>query len=289
MKKSETKAIISILFMTFVWGGTFPLVKAMLAYISPMALLTYRFFFAAIVAVPFFIFKAKKEIKNLSKLLLLGCFLWIAYAAQTVGLNYTTSSKSAFITGLYIVFTPIFALLIIKEKPSKRLIVSLLFAIIGILLLSGVSITNFTIGKGGLITIFSAIAFAIQIVLTNIYVKDSDMSFITAVQMIVMFGLSALFLHFKLDFKFPLWINLSLIFLGTVAGFFSILAETYSLKFIDPDKASILFSLEPVFAGVFSFIFLKEALEFKDIVGSILILIAMWLAIKSNVSRNNHR
>ena len=288
MKNAETKAIIAILFMTLIWGGTFPLIKAMLAYVTPMELLAYRFLFAAVVAMPFFLIKAKKEIKNLPKLLLLGGFLWVAYFSQTVGLTFTTPSKSAFITGLYIVFTPVFALLIVKEKLTKQLIVSLVFAVAGILLLSGITIANLTLEKGDLITILCAVAFAVQIVLTNIYVKNSDMGFIASVQMLVMFGLSALFLHGRLNFKFPLWVNLSFVFLGTCAGFFSILAETYSLNILDPDKASIMFSLEPVFAGIFSFVFLKEALKPKDIIGSILILIAMWLAIKSNMSKNNH-
>jgi drug/metabolite transporter (DMT)-like permease len=85
----------------------------------------------------------------------------------------------------------------------------------------------------------------------------------------------------------PLWVILSIIFLGTVASFIAILAETYSLKFIDPDRASILFTLEPLFAAIFSFIFIGERFALKEIFGSTLIFIAMIMVIKNN--KNAHQ
>ncbi len=67
--------------------------------------------------------------------------------------------------------------------------------------------------------------------------------------------------------------------MGSVAGYLAILAETYGLKHLDPDRAAILFTFEPVFAGITAFIFLKETLPSKGIIGAALILVAMWLAV----------
>ncbi len=279
MKKNEIKAILIIGVMTIIWGGTFPLVKEMLNFISPQALVTYRFFFSALIALPVFIIGLRKNKKVFLKVFLLGGLLFIAYFAQTIGLKYTTASKGGFITGLYIIFTPIFAVFIIKEKPTFKLTSSFIFSVIGLALLSGITIRNFTLNKGDLIIIICAIAFALQIVLTNIYARNIDINFITATQMIAVFLFSLPFSGRNLFPKFPLWIWVSLAFLGIIAGYLAFLAETYGLKHLDPDRASILFTFEPVFAGITSFIFLKETLPSKGIIGALLMLIAMWLAI----------
>ncbi len=285
MTKLEKKAILVIVLMTLVWGGTFPLVKVLLNFLSPVNLLMYRFLFAALIAFPFLLRDIKKNRKYILKLIILSILLYIAYYAQTVGLKYTTSSKSAFITGLYVIFTPIFALFFTKEKLTLKLSISLLLSLMGLALLSNITFMHFEINIGDLITIISAVTFAIQIVLTNIYAKEIDILFITSFQMVFMFAMGIPFAGNFLKVAMPLWVLLSLIFLGCFAGFLAVLAETYSLKYLDPDRAAILFTLEPVFAGIFSFIFLNERLSRNGIIGAFLILIAMWLAATSKVKK----
>jgi len=285
MTKTEKKAIFVIVLMTLIWGGTFPLVKVILNFLSPINLLMYRFLFAALIALPFFVKGIKKNRKFILKLILLSILLYIAYYTQTVGLKYTTSSKSAFITGLYIIFTPIFALFFIKEKLTFKLSTSLLLSITGLVLLSNLSVTHFRVNIGDLITVISAITFAIQIVLTNIYAKEINVLFIAASQMVLMFVMGIPFANNFLKVAMPFWVLLGLIFLGSFAGFLAVLAETYSLKYLDPDRAAILFTLEPVFAGIFSFMFLGERLSHSGIIGAFLILIAMWFAATSNVRK----
>jgi len=286
MKSEKIKSIVVIVVMTIIWGGTFPLIKTMLNVLSPMQIVSYRFFFASLFALPFFVLKARRYRGALLKLFLLGLILFLAYFFQTLGLRFTTSSKSGFITGLYIVFTPIFALFFIKEKPTVKLIIALILSVIGLMLLSGITFHSFIFNFGDLITVFSAVAYAIQIVLTAVYVKDTDVSFVAAVQMISMFLCSLPFNYTHFFMSMPLWIMLSLIFLGGVAGYLAILAEAYSLKFIDPNSASIIFTLEPVFAGITSYIFLKEKPTFLGMIGALLILIAMYFAIFSRSSRS---
>ena len=286
MRSEKVKSIVVIVVITIIWGGTFPLVKTMLGALSPMQIVSYRFFFASLFALPFFILKVRRHKEAILKLFLLGVILFLAYFFQTLGMRFTTSSKSGFITGLYIVFTPIFAMFFIKEKPSVKLVVALILSVIGLMLLSGVTFHSFNFNIGDFITVFSAIAYAIQIVLTAIYVRDTDVSFVAAVQMISMFLCSMPFNYANFFRPLSVWIMLSLLFLGGIAGYIAILAEAYSLKFIDPDTASIIFTLEPVFAGITSYIFLKERPTFVGMIGAVLILIAMYFAIFSHPSRS---
>jgi len=274
--------------MTLVWGGTFPLIKIMLKYISPMPLIFYRFLSAAVICLPFLIRGIRKaSLKTILKLFFLGFLLWLAYITQTIGLKYTTPSNSAFITGLYVVFTPIFALFFTKEKMTKVMFFSLLLAFFGIILLSNFSFTKFSFNPGNLITIVTAISCALQIVFTSIFVKKEGIVLITSVQIFTVLFLTTPFIISNKTGNLPLWVILSIIFLGTVASFIAILAETYSLKFIDPDRASILFTLEPLFAAIFSFIFIGERFALKEIFGSTLIFIAMIMVIKTN--KNAHQ
>jgi drug/metabolite transporter (DMT)-like permease len=283
MVSSKTKAIILLILITMIWGGTFSLIKVVLNHTTPMFLIFYRFFFAAIASIPFIIPGIKKlKLKSILKLLLLGFFLWIAYIAQTVGLKYTTPSNSAFITGLYVVFTPIFALFLTKEKMTKTMFIAVIFAVMGIFLLAGLSLKEFSFNIGDLITVISAIAFALQIVLTSMFVKKEDIKLIASIQIYTVLLLSAPFLSSTKQFNLPVWITLSIVFLGTVASFLAILAQTYSLKFIDPDRASILFTLEPIFAALFSLLFLGELLSLQEILGSMFVLLAMFIVVRNN-------
>ena len=277
----ETKSIIIVSIGTAIWGGTFPLVKFLLNYVSADMIVAYRFLFSAIFALPLFVIGLKKNKKSLLKLLLLSIILYAAYLTQTEGMKFTTSSKSGFITGLYVVFTPIVAVIMIKEKPPFKLILSLIISLIGLALLSGITFNNFSLNKGDLLIVLCALLWAFQIVLTNIYAKNTDANFITAAQMVIVFLLSLPISGRSLFMAHPLIVWLGLAFLGIFAGYLAILAETYSLKYIDPDRAAIIFTLEPVFAGLASFVFLGETLTRKGIVGAVFILVSMWIAISA--------
>lgn len=159
-----------------------------------------------------------------------------------------------------------------------------MLSLLGLLVLSNITIHEINLNKGDLITIISAVAFAIQIVLTNIYVKNVDMKLITSVQMITMCLLSFAFAGNRISFTHPLYVYAMLAFLGVVAGFIAILIETYSLKYIDPDRASIIFTLEPVFAYISSIIFIKEQLTIRGVLGASLIMSSMLIA---TVKRKN--
>lgn len=277
MKNHKIRAIVLLMIMSAIWGSTFPLIKSLLSNVSSFELLSLRFLFAAIISTPIILLRIRKQsVKTIIRISILGFALWMAYATQTIGLNYTTPSKSAFITGLYIIFTPIIAHLISKEKIEKRLSLSIMLSLVGLFLISGISLLEIKlVNIGDLVTIISAIAFAFQIVLTSILAKKTDMNFITGMQMLAMFILSTAANSFRINLAFPTWIIVSLILLGTVGGYLAILVETYALKHIDPGKASVIFTLEPVFALIFSVIFLREVVTAKTLIGFTLIFMSI--------------
>lgn len=276
MRNKKITGILLLAIMTAIWGGTFPLIKTLLLYLSPFEILCLRFLFASIIAAPILFLKRSIIKRNIAKLTLIGFSLWLAYASQTIGLKYTSSAKSAFITGLYIIFAPVISSIANKDKIKPRLVLSIIFALLGLFIMSGITITEASnINIGDIITLISAISFAIQIVLTNIFVKNIDMSLIAGFQMLIMFILSYISNGLKINFSYHPLIMISLIFLGVVGGYLAILAETYGLKYLNTGSASIIFALEPIFALIFSVIFLKEVIDLRKFIGFILIFFAI--------------
>jgi drug/metabolite transporter (DMT)-like permease len=278
MKKKKLLAIALLILATLIWGSTFTLVKYTLRYISEFQLLFLRFGFASIIGIVVLL-KNKAVLKNrktLFLLSLLGISLFIAYAFQTAGLKFTTPSKSAFITGLYIVFTPILSTIYLRESPRSFEIVALVLSFIGLLFLSQIDLRSLsTVNIGDILTLFCAISFAFQIVLTEKLVKDLPSLLVTSFQMIVSFVFSAPLAFLRGVFTLNTFVILSTLFLGVVASFFAIQTESFALKFIDSTEASLIFILEPVFAYLFSFFILGERLSLSGFFGALLIVISM--------------
>jgi drug/metabolite transporter (DMT)-like permease len=101
-----------------------------------------------------------------------------------------------------------------------------------------------------------------------------------------MFILSFAASGFRINIHLSIWTIIALIFLGSIGGYLAILAETYSLKYIDPSRASIIFTLEPIFALIFSVIFIKEQITLRSMIGAMLIFISIVLA-STNGSKNS--
>lgn len=278
MKKKKLLSITLLILATLIWGSTFTLVKYTLRYISEFQLLFLRFGFASTIGIVVLV-KNKAVLKNrktLFLLSLLGISLFIAYAFQTAGLKFTTPSKSAFITGLYIVFTPILSTIYLRESPRNFEIVALVLSFIGLLFLSQIDIRSLsTVNIGDILTLFCAISFAFQIVLTEKLVKDLPSLLVTSFQMIVSFVFSAPLAFLRGVFPLNTFVILSTLFLGVVASFFAIQTESFALKFIDSTEASLIFILEPVFAYLFSFFILGERLSLSGFFGALLIIISM--------------
>ncbi len=269
------KYIAGLIFVSVIWGATFPLVKESLNYISPFGFIALRFILGSAFLMIFYFRRVRNNMRALRPALVLSIFLFMGYAFQTVGLKYTTSSNAGFITGLYVVFTPVASYFIVKERITRRIIGALGMSLAGLYLLSGVSGFNY----GDILEFLCAIAYAVHVALIGKFSREYDAATLTILQLFFVFFYSTLFWGsegFSITLS-PLMV-FGVIFTGIFATAIGILVQVHGQKHISPSRAAIIFTTEPVFAGIFSYIFLGETFGVLGAVGAAMILIAMLLA-----------
>ena len=175
---NSRRAEIILLSITLVWGGTFAVVKFALSDASPLAFLALRFGIAAIIFP--LIYRGNYFSMDRGTLIsgiFLGILLMIGFAFQTVGLKYTTASKSAFITGLLVALTPIAQAVIEKRLPTKGSLTGVGLVALGLFLLTSPGGQGINIGD--ILTFLCAVSYAIYIVYLDIYSKKHDVSKLT--------------------------------------------------------------------------------------------------------------
>ncbi len=277
MKKNF--GLFGLILVTIIWGSAFVVSDIALKSATPFQILTARFFIASL-AMAFF---ARKQVKNINKKdvtcgVFLGIALFLAFAFQTIGLQYTTPSKNAFLTATNVVFVPFIALAIVKKKIATKNLIGAIIAIIGAGVLSLQS--DFSINFGDALTLVCAVGFAFQIFLTGEYVTKVSPFILNLIQMATAFVLSFLcmIMFDELNFVITTEGVLSILYLGIMSTTICYLLQTISQKYVDETKAAIILSMEAVFGTIFSVIILSEPITTKMIVGSILILSAVLIS-----------
>ncbi len=284
----------SLLFITIIWGATFVIIKGALSEITPMLFIAVRFTLAAVLLFPFFfrsVLNSSKE--TIKDGLILGVIYFLGFATQTIGLQYTTATKSAFITGTFVLFTPIFQLIFEKKIPGKGNLIGILFVILGLIFLSSKgenALDVFSeIGSGfnigDFFTLICAVFFAMYLVYLDISSKKHDYKPLVFIQ-ISLTGLlgiiSALFVSATGLQTEKLIINSSLIFAIIYTSVFAtIIASTIQTKFqkvVTPTKAGIILSFEPIFSAIFAFFILTEKISNFAALGCILIFLGLIVA-----------
>lgn len=265
---------IGLIFVSIIWGGGFVGTKlAIDGGLLPFQILTLRFFLASLILAIIF-FKSIKEKINRESLkagIFLGTFLFIAFATQTVGLQYTTPAKNAFITAANVVVVPFIGLFLYKRKLDKIGVISSIITLIGIAILSIEA--DFTLNFGDMLTIICSVAFAFHIFFTSELAPKHNAIVLTTIQFFVAFILSFVVQIFtgaeKIDANMTGYAGvLYLAFFSTILGF---VIQTICQKKVDGTKTAIILSTEAVFGTILSVIFLGELLTPKLIIGSILI------------------
>ncbi|MEC1720041.1 DMT family transporter [Schinkia azotoformans] len=289
MKRQQVIADVSLLLVTFIWGSTFVLVQNAVALLEPFTFNGVRFGLAGLFLIAWlFVFK-RNILSMMNKKLLLsgvimGTWLFTAYALQTFGLLHTTSSKAGFITGLSVVLVPLFGFLFLKETPKRFAIFGVGVATIGLYLLTlGDSLAlNF----GDILVFFCAISFAAHIVVTGKYTPLYSTLLLTIVQIFTVSVLSSisavLFEDWQRVFDSEVMGNanvfLALIICSIFATALAFLAQTNFQKFTTPTRVALIFAMEPVFAAITGFFWANERLGSKALLGCLLIFIGMILA-----------
>ncbi|WP_337872766.1 DMT family transporter [Ignavibacterium sp.] len=284
----------ALLLNTLIWGGTFALIKNALTDISPLLFLGIRFFIAAMLLYPFIHYTLKKMDKNTFIAgSVLGIFYFLGFATQTVGLNFTTATKSGFITGTFVVIIPILQTIIERKKPKWYNIVSIVFVMIGLVFLSsrGDNLFQFIneLGSdfniGDFLTLLCAILFAFQVVYVDVFTKKYDYMPMVFIQLVIT-GLGGFLGSVILSgvgleiIKFTLNTNVVFAIVYT-SVFASIIATILQLKFqkvVTPTKAGIIYSFEPIMAALLAFFILGEKISKFGMFGGVFILIGLLLS-----------
>lgn len=275
----QLKADLALLSITFVWGASFALMKQAIGFIPPFTFLTYRYFAATLILCALF-FKSVRNINRsiLKYGLIIGLTMFAGCALQIVGLQFTSASKSGFITGLNVVLVPLFLALKYKKSPPPITVISILIAIAGLGLLSVDS--SFTLNIGDFLTFLCAIAFALQVICISKYSPGLDPVGLTIAAMLTVasFSLLPAILYERMDSSFNLQSAFSLAF---TAVFCSALAYTVQMtvqKNTSATHAALIFMGEPVFSMVFAFIFLGETLTLRGAAGCVLVFAGMLMS-----------
>ncbi|MCL4452482.1 MAG: DMT family transporter [Candidatus Thermoplasmatota archaeon] len=262
-----------------IWGATFPIMKLSLYYITPTMLLSFRFLLSGLLMLPMVIKnKMLVEKKNIILGITGGILLFIAYYTQTVGLEYTTSSQSGLITGMYVVLLPIISLLYLKIKLNKVDVIAVSIGFIGLILMSSLKF-NSADSFGDLLTFICAIFYAIQTAYVFKYTKFLDSMVFTFYQLLMVGVLSTIFLPFSWEpsgLLKPIVI-FTIVFTAIFASFFAILINTKALMYIEPTAAGVVYVGEPVFAVIASILILREIPTLYTIIGGIIIVLAMFM------------
>lgn len=293
MKLSDKKYFgeSALLVNTLIWGGTFALIKSAFTDISPTLFVGLRFGLATLLIIPFIYGRLRSLNKEtLFAGAILGVFYFSGFAAQTIGLNLTTATKSGFITGTFVIFIPILQLIIEKRRPRWFNLLSILLVLFGLIMLSsgGDNVLGFfkqlgsDFNTGDLLTLICALLFAFQVVYVDVFTKKYDYLPMVFVQLLITgaggFILSLIFSATSLEpIRFSLTGNLVFAVLYT-SIFASILATVIQLKFqkiVSPTKAGIIYSVEPIFAAVFAYFLLNEKISNFGLVGCALIFLGL--------------
>jgi drug/metabolite transporter (DMT)-like permease len=278
MKESKVFSSIALMAVAAIWGSAFLSMKGTLERLDVNSFLTWRFLIATLLLIAIRPSALKKiNLPFLKKGVLLGLFLSSGYIFQSFGLTLTTVSNTGFITGLYVVFTPIIAAVILRKNITLVEWFAVLIATVGLALLS---FNGVEFGVGEFLVLIGALLFALHIVGLGEWSKGLDTYALTVIQLgtcaVVTFLAS-----FKSGFKAPpdsgVW--WSIIYTAIFATALAFIVQTWAQSFIAPSTVGVILAAEVVFAAAFGIWLLNEPVTLRIALGGLLVLASMYLII----------
>lgn len=272
-------ADLSLLGVTAVWGATFVMVKEALAGVGPLTFVAFRFTLAMLVLAPAVAWRRPKRSAGLVPAgALAGLFLFAGYALQTAGLQYTSASKAGFITGLSVVIVPLLGGLALRQAPGRATVVGIALAVLGLGLLS----LRGELGAelGDLLVLGCALAFALHILVLDRLAPRHDILALTAGQIaataLLTAGLAGLVERPTVAQLIEVWP--AALFTGVFATVAAFYFQTQAQRLTTAAHTALIFSMEPVFAGLFGYLLAGERLDGRAVVGCACILGGMLIA-----------
>jgi drug/metabolite transporter (DMT)-like permease len=299
MKNSQTnqasfwKSDATLIMLALIWGTSHVIQKDILATHSPAFYTSARFGVAALCfGLLFANHLRRSDRKEIVKGAWLGLFSFAGIGFYTSGLAFTQASKAGFITGLYLVFTPLLGYLLFRSRPSRDHLTGLVIAVGGFALLSYPQ-NGESFNWGDILILFAALAWAAHIAATSAFASESDVRTLAAVQVMVVAALS-ISAYFILSWvagssadpkSLPALVAMEarpnpidwdfarqVAYMAIVVTVVAALAQTWAQKRVSSTQAAILYALEPVTAAVFAYIKLGEKLGRRGGAGAALII-----------------
>lgn len=274
----------ALLICALIWGGSFVVIKDAINYISAAWLMTLRFLIAVVIVAIIFRNNLKKhlDVTHLKYGVLLGILNGLGYLFQNMALAYTTAGKVAFIASIYCAMIPFVNWLIAKKKPHGTSIFAAFLCVAGVGLISLGSDLSLSFGLGEQMTLLSAIIFAFDFVLIAELSHKYDIITLTVIQL----GVSALpCIIYALCFEaipnflaLPINAWTALAYITIIATALTGVLQNRSQKSVAPVQASLIISLDSIFAAVFGVIFLSEIITPTIFLGFIVIFIAIFIS-----------
>ncbi len=280
MKSDTFKSDFVLLFVATIWGLAFVAQRVGMEHVGPFTFNGIRFVLGSLSLLPVIYFRRKQpSVVKADGLLrsgtISGVFLFFGISLQQVGIVYTTAGKAGFITGLYVIFVPIFGLFIRQNKTSTGTWIGAVCAALGMYLLSVTK--DLTINFGDLLVLFSAIAFALHLIVIEKFSNRFSTAELSLVQCVVcsLLSLIAAGVYETFILSDILAVAIPLIYGGVFSVGIAYSLQIYGQKNSPASHAAIILSLESVVAAFGGWIILNEILSGRAFIGCVLMLSGM--------------
>lgn len=294
--KTQIKADLMLVLVTLCWGLSYYFMDICLAELEPLNLNAFRFLLAFIVAA----ILTFPKLKNVNKItlkysLFVALSLVFVYIGATFGVKYTSLSNSGFLCALTVVFTPVLAFFIKKEKPDRKLVIVVVMCLVGIALMT--LNEKFQMAIGDILCLMCAFAYAVDLLITETAVSKTEVDafqlgvFQLGFTGVFMLALSFIFEEPSLPQSATGWG--AALFLAVLCTGVAFIVQAVAQQYTTASHVGVIFTLEPVFAGIVAFVFAGEVLLPRAYAGAALMLIGLLLmetdirAIIKNIKHEN--
>ena len=268
----------ALLIVAMAWGWSFVIMKDAIDRQSVNNFLFTRFGVAVIVMVLI----RPKVLQLFNRDLVMragaaGIFLGSGYIFQTLGLERTGAAITGFVTGLYIVFTPIFASIFLRQRVDRFIWICIAIATLGLALLS---IRGWSVGFGELLTFISAIFFAIHIIALSKWSSGRDVYAMTVVQLAmcaILSGIASIPSGYSPPPDLGVWAVV--VFTAVFATAIAFIIQTWSQAHMSATKVAVILTMEVVFAALFAILFGGESLTMQSTFGGLMVITSMYLIV----------
>jgi len=267
---------IGLIITAVIWGSGFVASAISLDHFTPYQILAARFLIGAVLLMIVFHKRMRKLNRNIVwKGVVLGVFLYAAFALQTVGLQYTTPSKNAFLTAVNVVIVPFIGLFLFRRKIDYFEMMGAVLAVIGVAALSLEWSADLNIGD--VLTLFCAVGFAFHIFYTSKFVQNEDAILLTLIQMATAGVIGLVIVLFRNEVVYSSSVEgwSYLLYLAIFSTTIAYLLQTLGQKFVSETKAAIILSTESFWGMTFSILLYHEVLTVKMAIGAFIILTAI--------------